>query len=51
MLAGNRAVSPESEIRKGDQMIKVSDEAREKLRGTLERNPGKYLRIIMKGIG
>jgi hypothetical protein len=32
-------------------MIKVTDVAREKLNGTLERNPGKYLRVIVKGAG
>jgi Fe-S cluster assembly iron-binding protein IscA len=32
-------------------MIKITDAAKEKLQGTLERNPGKYLRIVMKGIG
>lgn len=32
-------------------MMKVTDEAKEKLQGTLERNPGKFIRISMKGIG
>ena len=32
-------------------MIKITDKAKEKLQGTMERNPGKYFRIILKGIG
>jgi len=32
-------------------MISITDEAREKLRGYLEENPGKYLRIVIKGVG
>lgn len=32
-------------------MIKITDEAKEKLQGTIERNPGKYFRIFIKGIG
>lgn len=32
-------------------MIKITDKAKEKLQGTMERNPGKYFRIIIKGIG
>lgn len=32
-------------------MIKITDEAKGKLAGYLSDNPGKFLRIIMKGIG
>ena len=32
-------------------MIKITEEAKEKLTGYLNDNPGKVLRIIVKGIG
>lgn len=32
-------------------MIKITDEAKEKLTGFLEANPGKYLRIVIAGVG
>lgn len=32
-------------------MIKMTDEAKAKLKAVLEENPGKYLRVLIRGIG
>lgn len=32
-------------------MIKITDAAREKLQIVLDENPGKYLRVLIRGIG
>ena len=35
----------------GVNMIKITDAAKEKLEPILSDNPGKYLRIILDGVG
>lgn len=32
-------------------MIKITDAAREKLKIVLDENPGKYVRVLIRGIG
>jgi hypothetical protein len=32
-------------------MVEITDVARDKLKEVLNKNPGKYLRIVMEGIG
>jgi hypothetical protein len=32
-------------------MLKITDSAKDKIKETLDKNPGKYLRVTMEGIG
>ena len=32
-------------------MVEITDVARDKLKEVLSENPGKYLRIVMEGVG
>jgi len=32
-------------------MVKITDVAKDKIKEVLSENPGKYLRIVMQGIG
>jgi Fe-S cluster assembly iron-binding protein IscA len=32
-------------------MVEITDVARDKLKEVLNKNPGKYLRIVMDGVG